>query len=200
MTHFVLSAPCISNLFFDLGIEVAFTGRSNVGKSSALNTLTNHKNLARTSKTPGSTKLINVFEVEPGIRLIDLPGYGYAKVPVALKYQWQCRVSEYLQKSNSLKGLVVLIDIRHTITDLDYHMVQFAVDRNLPVFILLTKADKITACACKTQLNCVRQNILGFKGDVEVEIFSSLKKLGVNQLKQKLDSWFNAGRNVNYTT
>ncbi|PLK58472.1 YihA family ribosome biogenesis GTP-binding protein [Candidatus Palibaumannia cicadellinicola] len=199
ITHFVYSAPCISNLFYDRGIEIAFAGSSNVGKSSAINILTNQKNLARTGKKPGSTKLINFFEVEPGIRLVDLPGYGYAKVPVALKSQWQYGINEYLQKRESLKGLVVLIDIRHTIKYLDKCIIQFAVELNLPVFILLNKADKITACARQAQLNNVRKNIPSIqgKGDVEVEIFSSWQMLGVNKLKQKLDSWFSSGRKIN---
>jgi len=119
MTHFVMSAPDIRHLPSDEGIEVAFAGRSNAGKSSALNTLTQQKALARISKTPGRTQLINLFEVEPGIRLVDLPGYGYAQVPEEMKIKWQRSLGEYLQMRNSLKGLIVLMDIRHPLKDLD---------------------------------------------------------------------------------
>ncbi|MFP9228687.1 YihA family ribosome biogenesis GTP-binding protein [Pectobacterium cacticida] len=190
MTRFIISAPDIHHLATDSGIEVAFAGRSNAGKSSALNTLTNQKNLARTSKTPGRTQLINLFEVAENVRLVDLPGYGYAEVPEQMKIKWQRALGEYLQKRNSLKGLVVLMDIRHPLKDLDQQMIQWAVDVELPVLVLLTKADKLASGARKTQLNKVREAILPFMGDIQVEAFSSLKKLGVDKLQQKLDNWF----------
>ncbi|GKW17825.1 putative GTP-binding protein EngB [Pectobacterium carotovorum subsp. carotovorum] len=190
MTRFIISAPDIRHLATDSGIEVAFAGRSNAGKSSALNTLTNQKNLARTSKTPGRTQLINLFQVADGVRLVDLPGYGYAEVPEQMKIKWQRALGEYLQKRNSLKGLVVLMDIRHPLKDLDQQMIQWAVDVELPVLVLLTKADKLASGARKTQLNRVREAVLPFMGDIQVEAFSSLKKLGVDELQQKLDNWF----------
>ncbi|WP_225086312.1 ribosome biogenesis GTP-binding protein YihA/YsxC [Pectobacterium colocasium] len=190
MTRFIISAPDIRHLATDSGIEVAFAGRSNAGKSSALNTLTNQKNLARTSKTPGRTQLINLFEVTDGVRLVDLPGYGYAEVPEQMKIKWQRALGEYLQKRNSLKGLVVLMDIRHPLKDLDQQMIQWAVDVELPVLVLLTKADKLASGARKAQLNTVREAVLPFMGDIQVEAFSSLKKLGVDKLRQKLDNWF----------
>ncbi|MEQ9847190.1 ribosome biogenesis GTP-binding protein YihA/YsxC [Pectobacterium brasiliense] len=190
MTRFIISAPDIRHLATDSGIEVAFAGRSNAGKSSALNTLTNQKNLARTSKTPGRTQLINLFQVVDGVRLVDLPGYGYAEVPEQMKIKWQRALGEYLQKRNSLKGLVVLMDIRHPLKDLDQQMIQWAVDVQLPVLVLLTKADKLASGARKTQLNMVREAVLPFMGDIQVEAFSSLKKLGVDKLRQKLDNWF----------
>ncbi|RYC38178.1 ribosome biogenesis GTP-binding protein YihA/YsxC [Pectobacterium zantedeschiae] len=190
MTRFIISAPDIRHLATDSGIEVAFAGRSNAGKSSALNTLTNQKNLARTSKTPGRTQLINLFQVADGVRLVDLPGYGYAEVPEQMKIKWQRALGEYLQKRNSLKGLVVLMDIRHPLKDLDQQMIQWAVDVGLPVLVLLTKADKLASGARKTQLNMVREAVLPFTGDIQVEAFSSLKKLGVDKLRQKLDNWF----------
>ncbi|MEH0832934.1 ribosome biogenesis GTP-binding protein YihA/YsxC [Pectobacterium cacticida] len=190
MTRFIISAPDIHHLATDSGIEVAFAGRSNAGKSSALNTLTNQKNLARTSKTPGRTQLINLFEVAENVRLVDLPGYGYAEVPEQMKIKWQRALGEYLQKRKSLKGLVVLMDIRHPLKDLDQQMIQWAVDVELPVLVLLTKADKLASGARKTQLNKVREAILPFMGDIQVEAFSSLKKLGVDKLQQKLDNWF----------
>lgn len=192
ITHFVTSVPDIRHLTIDSGIEIAFAGRSNAGKSSALNTLTNQKKLARTSKTSGRTQLINLFEVEPGIRLVDLPGYGYAEVPEELKRKWQRALGEYLQKRDSLKGLVLLMDIRHPMKDLDQQMVQWAVDVYIPVLVLLTKADKLASGARKAQLNQVREAALAFMGDVEVETFSSPKKQGVDKLQQKLDAWFTA--------
>lgn len=182
----------MSYLPIDSGIEIAFTGRANAGKSSAINILTNQKNLARTSKTPGRTQLINLFEIEPGIRLVDLPGYGYAAVPAELKRKWQLTLSEYLKKRNSLKALVVLMDIRHPMQALDQKMVQWAVDNHIPTLILLTKADKLSSRSCKAQLNQVCKRVLRFMGNVEVEAFSSLKKQGVDTLRQKLDAWFSA--------
>ncbi|QBH94999.1 YihA family ribosome biogenesis GTP-binding protein [Limnobaculum zhutongyuii] len=190
-THFVTSAPDITHLPVDFGIEIAFAGRSNAGKSSALNTLTNQKNLARTSKTPGRTQLINLFQVEENLHLVDLPGYGYAEVPEEMKRKWQRALGEYLQKRECLRGLVVLMDIRHPLKDLDQQMIQWAVDVELPVMILLTKADKLASGARKAQLNMVREAILPFQGDIQVEMFSSLKKLGVDKLRLKLDEWFN---------
>ncbi len=191
LTKFVLSAPDIRHLPSDTGIEVAFAGRSNAGKSSSLNTLTNQKSLARTSKTPGRTQLINLFEVAEGKRLVDLPGYGYAEVPEEVKHKWQRALGEYLQKRNSLKGLVVLMDIRHPLKDLDQQMIEWAVASNIEVMLLLTKADKLASGARKAQLNMVREAILAFGGNIEVEAFSSLKKTGVDKLRLKLDSWYN---------
>ncbi|KGD79427.1 MULTISPECIES: ribosome biogenesis GTP-binding protein YihA/YsxC [Tatumella] len=190
VTHFVTSAPDIRHLPTDSGVEVAFAGRSNAGKSSALNTLTNQKSLARTSKTPGRTQLINLFEVTEGIRLVDLPGYGYAEVPEEMKLKWQRALAEYLQMRDSLKGLVILMDIRHPMKDLDQQMVQWAVTSHIPVLVLLTKADKLASGARKKQLNMVREMSQAFEGDIQVEYFSSLKKMGVDKLSQKLDDWF----------
>ncbi|MFT8210548.1 MAG: ribosome biogenesis GTP-binding protein YihA/YsxC [Symbiopectobacterium sp.] len=196
VTHFVTSAPDIRHLPADSGIEVAFAGRSNAGKSSALNTLTNQKSLARTSKTPGRTQLINLFEVTEGVRLVDLPGYGYAEVPEEMKRKWQRARGEYLQKRACLQGLVVLMDIRHPLKDLDQQMIEWAVAVELPVLILLTKADKLAADARKAQLNMVREAVLPFMGDIQVEAFSSLKKQGVDKLRQKLDLWFSTRPSV----
>lgn len=122
-THFITSAPDIRHLPEDEGVEIAFAGRSNAGKSSALNRLTNQKSLAKTSKTPGRTQLINLFKVEEGCHIVDLPGYGFAQVPVEMKNKWQKSLGEYLQKRECLKGLVVLMDIRHPMKDLDQQMI-----------------------------------------------------------------------------
>lgn len=190
LTHFVTSAPDIRHLPADTGIEVAFAGRSNAGKSSALNTLTNQKSLARTSKTPGRTQLINLFQVADGYRLVDLPGYGYAEVPEEMKLKWQRALAEYLQERQCLKGLVVLMDIRHPLKDLDQQMIQWAVQSGIQVLVLLTKADKLASGARKAQLNQVREVAKGFVGNVQVEIFSSLKRIGVDKLSTKLNTWF----------
>ncbi|AWK15071.1 ribosome biogenesis GTP-binding protein YihA/YsxC [Candidatus Fukatsuia symbiotica] len=190
-THFITSAPDIRYLPAGEGIEIAFAGRSNAGKSSALNTLTNQKSLARTSKTPGRTQLINLFGVIDGARLVDLPGYGYAEVPEEIKNKWQRALNEYLQNRHCLKGLVILMDIRHPLKALDQQMITWAVAVGIPILLLLTKADKLASSAANTQLNMVREAILPFMGDIQVENFSSPKKIGVDKLREKLDGWFN---------
>ena len=187
---FRISAPDISHLGEDIGIEVAFAGRSNAGKSSALNTLTRQKTLARTSKTPGRTQLINVFELDENRRLIDLPGYGYAKVPMAVKEKWQKSLGEYLQKRESLKGLIVLMDIRHPFKDSDQDLIHWAVNAQLPVLALLTKADKLKSGNRKNQLLKAREAALAFCGDVTVDVFSSLSNIGLENLQSVLDLWF----------
>lgn len=187
--RFVTSAPNIRQMPEDTGVEIAFAGRSNAGKSSALNTITQHKSLARTSKTPGRTQLINVFELSEGKRLIDLPGYGYAKVPEEMKLKWQEALSEYLQQRDSLKGLVVLMDIRHPLKDIDQQLLQWASDCELPVLALLTKCDKLKSGARKAEVLRVREAVAIFGGNIRVEAFSSLKGLGVDQAKEVLTEW-----------
>lgn len=187
---FSTSAPDIRHFTEDSGIEVAFAGRSNAGKSSALNRLTRQKGLARTSKTPGRTQLINAFELDEGRRLIDLPGYGYAKVPLAMKNKWQKALSEYLANRKSLRGLVVLMDIRHPFKDLDQQLIQWAVDSELPVLALLTKADKLKSGKRKAQLLMAREASLAFCGDITVNVFSSLSGIGLKEMESKLDDWF----------
>ena len=189
-THFLTSAPNIRAIPADEGIEIAFAGRSNAGKSTALNALTNQKTLARTSKTPGRTQLINLFEVENGCKLVDLPGYGYAAVPEQMKIQWQKSLGEYLQHRQCLAGLVVLMDIRHPLKDLDQQMIDWAVSAELPVLLLLTKADKLSQSARSKQVKMVREAILPFQGDIQVEAFSAQSKLGIDKLAGKLDGWF----------
>ncbi|WP_087023235.1 ribosome biogenesis GTP-binding protein YihA/YsxC [Thaumasiovibrio subtropicus] len=189
-TKFIISAPDIRHLPVDSGVEIAFAGRSNAGKSSALNRLTDQKSLARTSKTPGRTQLINMFEVEEGCNLIDLPGYGYAQVPLEMKKKWQKSLGEYLQKRETLIGLVVLMDIRHPLKDLDQQMIDWAVDSGLPVLVLLTKADKLKQGARKSTVLKVRKALADIEGDIQVEAFSSLKGVGVDAVHRKLNAWF----------
>ncbi|WP_133471962.1 ribosome biogenesis GTP-binding protein YihA/YsxC [Paraglaciecola marina] len=188
--RFSISAPDITHLGPDEGIEIAFAGRSNAGKSSALNKLTRQKNLARTSKTPGRTQLINVFSLDEDRRLVDLPGYGYAQVPLEIKKKWQKSLGEYLQKRNSIKGLVVLMDIRHPFKDLDQELIYWAVAADLPVLALLTKADKLKSGKRKSQLLMAKEAAMAFCGDVSVEVFSSTNGIGLDKLQQKLDSWY----------
>ncbi|MGY2575600.1 ribosome biogenesis GTP-binding protein YihA/YsxC [Vibrio sp. C8] len=189
-THFITSAPDIRHLPVDEGIEIAFAGRSNAGKSSSLNRLTNQKSLAKTSKTPGRTQLINLFKVTEGCHIVDLPGYGFAQVPLEMKKKWQQSLGEYLQKRQCLKGLVVLMDIRHPMKDLDQQLIVWAVECGIPVQVLLTKADKLKSGARKAQILKIRNDAKEFGGDVSVDGFSSLSGIGVDILRAKLDAWF----------
>ncbi|WP_448213971.1 ribosome biogenesis GTP-binding protein YihA/YsxC [Colwellia sp. MEBiC06753] len=190
LAKFTISAPDIRRLPEDIGIEVAFAGRSNAGKSSALNTLTNQKSLARTSKTPGRTQLINVFEIAENKRLIDLPGYGFAKVPLEMKKKWQKALGEYLEMRDCLKGLVVLMDIRHPLKDLDKDLIEWAVDSELPVLALLTKSDKLSQGKASAEVLNVKKALKPLGGDIKVQAFSSLKKTGLAQANQVICDWF----------
>ena len=187
---FTLSAPDIRRLPDDTGIEVAFAGRSNAGKSSALNTLTNQKGLARISKTPGRTQLINVFEIAENKRLIDLPGYGFAKVPMEMKKKWQKALGEYLEKRESLKGLVILMDIRHPLKDLDMDLIEWAAEGELPVLALLTKCDKLSQGARSTEVLKVKKALAKLNADIRVQAFSSLKYTGSEQATAIICDWF----------
>jgi GTP-binding protein len=189
---FTISAPDIRKLPEDSGIEVAFAGRSNAGKSSALNTLTNQRGLARTSKTPGRTQLINVFEIGDNKRLVDLPGYGFAKVPLEMKKKWQQALGEYLEKRQSLKGLVVLMDIRHPLKDLDMDLIEWAVDGDLPVLALLTKCDKLSQGKRSAEVLKVKKKLSSLNGDIKVQAFSSLKRTGSEQADTIICDWFSA--------
>jgi GTP-binding protein len=186
---FTLSAPNIQHLSEDSGYEVAFVGRSNAGKSSALNKLVRQKQLARTSKTPGRTQMINVFSLDEERRLIDLPGYGFAQVPLAMKLKWQKALGEYLNVRKCLKGVVVLMDIRHPLKDLDQDLIYWAVDAKLPVLALLTKADKLKSGKRKAQVLMAREAALAFCGDVSVHAFSSQSGIGLAELEQTLSRW-----------
>jgi len=194
---FTISAPDIRKLPQDTGIEVAFAGRSNAGKSSALNTLTNQKSLARTSKTPGRTQLINVFEIAPNKRLIDLPGYGFAKVPLEMKKKWQKALGEYLEKRDCLKGLVVLMDIRHPLKDLDLDLIHWAADSEIPVLALLTKADKLSQGKRSAEVLKVKKELAKLNADIKVQAFSSLKRTGAEQANTVICDWFHTEDDLN---
>lgn len=188
---FLKSAARVNQLPEDIGVEVAFAGRSNAGKSSALNCLTGVRQLARTSKTPGRTQLINLFTLEDEQhRLIDLPGYGYAKVALKIKHEWQENLAHYLEARQSLKGLILLMDIRHPLKELDQMMVDWACNRDLPVHILLTKADKISRGLAQSTVLQVRKHYELLNDLISVQPFSSLKKQGVDELVNVLDAWY----------
>ncbi|MFG6667822.1 ribosome biogenesis GTP-binding protein YihA/YsxC [Halomonas sp. HNIBRBA4712] len=192
--RFMISAPKLALCPDDTGAEVAFAGRSNAGKSSAINALTQQKALARTSRTPGRTQLINFFSLmnDPARRMVDLPGYGYAKVPEAVKLEWQRHLSEYLMDRLSLKGVVLLMDVRHPLTEFDLTLLDVADQRGLPVHILLTKADKLKRGPASAALQKVRSRLVEWEDLVTVQLFSSLKRDGVTTLCQTLDRWLDA--------
>jgi GTP-binding protein len=186
---YTLSAPSLRQCPPEQGAEVAFAGRSNAGKSSAINALTNNSKLARTSKTPGRTQLINFFELTEEQRLVDLPGYGYAKVPLAMKNEWQKNLSEYIQKRKCLRGLILMMDIRHPMQDYDTMMLNWAIEMEMPVHILLTKADKLKKGPASSTLQKVRKHLKDAEVDdlVSAQMFSSLKKTGVKELEDVLN-------------
>lgn len=186
---FLKSAARVEHLPEDNGYEVAFAGRSNAGKSSALNCLTGIKNLARTSKTPGRTQLINLFSLDDERRLVDLPGYGYAKVALQVKLEWQKHLAHYLETRKSLKGLILLMDVRHPLKDLDQMMIDWALNRALPVHILLTKSDKLSRSDVKNAVFKVRKHYELAAHLISVQAFSSLKREGLDELVAVLDLW-----------
>lgn len=188
--HFLTSAPTIRQAPLDEGFEVAFAGRSNAGKSSALNTLITQKNLARVSKTPGRTQLINFFELDDARRLVDLPGYGYAKVGEVMRREWERHLSEYIAKRQALRGLVVVMDIRHPLTDIDRMMLDWTQGLDLPVHVLLTKADKLKKGPAKNTLMKVQRELDAHYPGATAQTFSSLKRTGLETLWAKLDEWF----------
>lgn len=191
--HFLISAQQFKQCPADEGWEVAFAGRSNAGKSSALNALTNQKKLARTSKTPGRTQLINFFALDDQRRLVDLPGYGYASVPLAIKEQWQRELAGYLEKRESLKGLVLLMDVRHPLQPFDNMMLNWASEGQMPVHILLTKSDKLSNGPAKNVLLQIQKAVSSFETPVTAQLFSALKKTGLDTLEQKLLEWYEIG-------
>lgn len=188
--YFLLSAADVKQLPPDQGIEVAMVGRSNAGKSSALNCITKNKSLARVSKTPGRTQMVNVFVLDSARRLTDLPGYGYAKVPLAAKIAWQKTVDEYIQQRESLKGVILVMDIRHPLKDLDVQLLEYCDHRGMPVHILLSKADKLSHGAAKTVLHEVQKALAEYKNELSIQLFSAPKGIGMKELYAVLDRWY----------
>lgn len=168
--------------------EVAFAGRSNAGKSSALNLICNRKSLARTSKTPGRTQLINFFALDEHRRLVDLPGYGFAKVASPIRTQWQGLLSRYVEQRACLRGIILMMDIRHPMKDLDRQMIDWCRSIDLPVHVLLTKADKLRRGPAKQVLMQVRKEVAA-DPDISCQLFSALKRQGVDEAHAVLDRW-----------
>ena len=168
--------------------EVAFAGRSNAGKSSAINTLARHK-LAFVSKTPGRTQLLNFFSISPGNYLVDLPGYGYAQVPEAVKLHWQATLARYLETRQELVGLVMIMDIRHPLTTLDRKMLDWYAPSGRPVHILLSKSDKLSKNPAAATLKQVRAELQSAYPQCSVQLFSSLKKTGVEEAEAVIGGW-----------
>ncbi|MEQ1417555.1 ribosome biogenesis GTP-binding protein YihA/YsxC [Acinetobacter indicus] len=192
--EFLMSAPKLNLCVEDSGYEVAFAGRSNAGKSSAINALTNQKQLARASKKPGRTQMINFFSLgNPEQRLVDLPGYGYAAVPESMKIVWQKELENYLIHRKSLQGLVLLMDIRHPLQHFDVMMLEWAYSRHLFVHVLLTKSDKLNRGPANKVLLEVKQQLKKMKLDFSIQLFSSLNRQGLEELASVM-----AGR-LNFT-
>jgi GTP-binding protein len=168
---------------------VAFAGRSNAGKSSAINSLTGNSKLAKTSRTPGRTQLINFFELSDSQRLVDLPGYGFAKVPLAVKREWTKQLESYLQKRQCLRGLILLMDVRHPLQAFDQQMLEWALTASMPVHILLTKADKLKKGPASATLHKVRAQLEPHRELVSVQLFSALKHTGHEALLTVLNTW-----------
>ena len=187
---FINSAPRLQDAPPDQGMEIAFAGRSNAGKSSAINTLVQQNALARVSKTPGRTQLLNFFEIDSQRKLVDLPGYGYAKVPVSIKKEWQKMMENYLKNRQALCGIVLVMDIRHPLTEFDWQMVEWCEHSKLPLHILLTKADKLNFGAAKNTLLKVQKDLSQSSIVVTLQLFSALNKVGIDDVHQILDEWF----------
>ncbi|MEY8238762.1 MAG: ribosome biogenesis GTP-binding protein YihA/YsxC [Cycloclasticus sp.] len=185
---FLLSAPNLKTTPEDVEYEVAFAGRSNAGKSSAINTLTNQRSLARTSKTPGRTQQMVYFQLDEQRCLVDLPGYGYAKVPRDIQIKWQKELERYLEKRKALNGLVLLVDIRRNLAEYDMQMINYAAHLNLDVYVALTKSDKLNRNAAKNALFAAQKTLKESTAKVQVELFSSLKKQGVEEIHHWLDA------------
>lgn len=187
---FLLTAVQFNQLPPDEGAEIAFVGRSNAGKSSALNAITGIKGLARTSKTPGRTQAMNVFLLDDEQhRFVDLPGYGYAKVPLSMRREWDKMMFGYLSQRQSLRGLVLIMDARHPLKEKDWEFLNLSIEIQLPIHILLTKADKLKFQQARDTLKNVRETLSVFKG-ISVQLFSSTHRSGLEEAKACLTDWF----------
>lgn len=187
--QFQISAPTLALCPPEMGHEVAFAGRSNAGKSTAINILTRQKQLARASKTPGRTQLINFFALDEERRLVDLPGYGYAKVPIAMKLAWQKHLAHYLRERHTLRGLILLMDLRHPLSSFDRNMLDWAKQRNLAVHILLTKADKLNRGPAITALIAVRKSLRELNYEGSVQLFSATTRIGLDEAALQIGEW-----------
>ncbi|MGV6809802.1 MAG: ribosome biogenesis GTP-binding protein YihA/YsxC [bacterium] len=195
--RFTQSATTRQSFPPEFGYEIAFAGRSNAGKSSTLNRVCGQKSLARTSKTPGRTQLINFFELPEGRYLVDLPGYGYAKVPEAVKKQWGKFIESYLTERFTLKGLVLIMDIRHPLREQDEALLNWAEKQQLLVHVVLNKADKLKRGAAKNKLLATQRHLSRYSSPVTVQTFSALNNTGIEQLWETLDDWFGLSHHTN---
>ena len=187
---YLTSAHRLDQLPEDLGFEVAFAGRSNAGKSTAINAITNRKTLARTSKTPGRTQQIVQFELDSQRRIADLPGYGYAKVAKSLRQHWQKTLDLYFQSRASLRGLIVIMDIRHPLKEYDRQLLAWTSLAGLPCHVLLTKADKLKRGPGVNAMQAIKQQMKADKFKASVQLFSGTRREGVSSVHQVLDRWF----------
>lgn len=187
---FLLSAADVKQLPPDEGFEVAIVGRSNAGKSSVLNCITQNKKMARVSKTPGRTQQINIFVLDEDRRLMDLPGYGFAHAPVREQQKWEHTINQYFDQRTCLKGLVLVMDIRHPFKDMDMQMLDFCQHHALPVHVVLNKADKLSKGAAKSVLLDAEPLLAVYGEAVSVQLFSALKQTGVKELQSVLDKWY----------
>ncbi len=188
-THFLISASHIGQAPPDQGHEVAFAGRSNAGKSSALNAICDQKSLARTSKTPGRTQLLNFFAVDEQRRLVDLPGYGYAKVAESVKRDWQNSMGEFLTRRKCLRGIILVMDIRNPLKPFDLQMLDWTANSRLKSHILLTKADKLKPKGAEAVHREVLTRLQDHAAQPSVQLFSALKKWGIDPVHELLDQW-----------
>lgn len=189
---FLTSAAKLSQCPPDEGAEAAFAGRSNAGKSTCINAITRQNKLARTSKTPGRTQLMNFFRLTDTQRLVDLPGYGFAQVPLEVKREWQKHLEDYLRHRNSLKGLVLLMDVRHPLQEFDRNMLAWSLQAQLPVHVVLTKADKLNRGPAQNALLSVRQELQQLDPSISVQLFSAPHKQGLDELHTQLSNWLSA--------
>jgi GTP-binding protein len=181
---FLTSAHQPKQFVADEGAEVAFAGRSNAGKSSAINAIVNQRNFARTSKSPGRTQLVNFFQLRDQQRLVDLPGYGYAKVPHSVQNHWRKLMDAYFEQRQSLAGLIVVVDIRRSLGDFDWQMIDWARQAGCAAHILLTKSDKLKRGASISTLNQVNKEV----GEgISAQLFSATKRIGVEEARNALD-------------
>jgi ribosome biogenesis GTP-binding protein YsxC/EngB len=187
--EYLISAPSLRHLPEGILREVAFAGRSNAGKSSAINAITQRRGLARISKTPGRTQQMNVFALTDEVALVDLPGYGYAKVNDAMRAQWRRALPEYLRKRQALQGVMLIMDIRHPLTEHDLGMLALVQEANLPVHVLLSKADKLGRGAGLEALRKVQRALAEISPMATAQLFSATTRLGIDEAHAKLDAW-----------
>ncbi len=187
--RFVLSVPNVGDMPNDKGIEIAFAGRSNTGKSSAINVLCGQRGLARTSRTPGRTQHLVVFELDGPRRLVDLPGFGYAKVSKRMRAHWDRALPEYLETRRSLAGLMMVMDVRHPLKPQEVMLVDWCAKANVPLHVLLNKCDKLNKGQAHNALLKVSRYLEGIGGDATVQLFSALKSTGIEQAHEAAGRW-----------